>query len=304
MDTKVCRICNENLPTSEFRVVRGNKYHSYCRKCDNWRRKRDKNLTDEERLLRDENKQKEREKKASVTELTCTKCNETKSIELFCVGKTISGKRRLCKACKSKVDKDYRETIRTQEIDYSQSKECPNCHKVLPVGEFQISNGLVKTYCLTCTTLLRKAHYSRNKEHEARIAKRYRDENKEFVATIYRNYRLQHVDPGRMRSRMRHARKRNYQGVVEKVDTQLIRTLQQGLCVYCGADLADGYHIDHIMPLSKGGQHTQENVQLLCPSCNLSKGPKHPDVYEAQIGFDRAAWEAKFGRCLSTTKTI
>lgn len=301
MDTKVCRICEKELPTGDFRLNKDGNYHSYCRKCDNWRRQRDKNLTEEERRLRDENKQKEKEKRASVTELTCTMCNETKSKEHFCSGKTLSGKKRICKSCKSKVDKDYKEKIRGQEIDYAKLKECPSCHEVLPVGEFQISNGLVKTYCLICTSLLRKAHYSRNKEHEALTAKRYRAENKEFVSDISKNYRRNHLDQSRTWCRMRHARKRNYQGVVEKVDTQLIRTMQQGLCVYCGADLVEGYHIDHIVPLSKGGQHVQDNIQLLCPSCNLSKGPKHPDLYEAQIGFDRTAWEAKFGRCLSAS---
>lgn len=43
----------------------------------------------------------------------------------------------------------------------------------------------------------------------------------------------------------------------------------------CGADLRKtGYHIDHKIPFSKGGQSKEENLQPLCPACNLSKSNK------------------------------
>ena len=33
-------------------------------------------------------------------------------------------------------------------------------------------------------------------------------------------------------------------------------------------------HIDHIFPRSRGGQNDPSNLQLLCYSCNLSKGAR------------------------------
>jgi len=34
------------------------------------------------------------------------------------------------------------------------------------------------------------------------------------------------------------------------------------------------FHIDHIIPLSKGGENTKENLQVICRTCNLKKGAK------------------------------
>jgi 5-methylcytosine-specific restriction endonuclease McrA len=33
-------------------------------------------------------------------------------------------------------------------------------------------------------------------------------------------------------------------------------------------------HIDHIVPLAKGGKNELDNLQLLCGKCNLKKGAK------------------------------
>lgn len=43
-----------------------------------------------------------------------------------------------------------------------------------------------------------------------------------------------------------------------------------GQCVRCGSK--ERLEFDHIVPLSMGGSNTARNVQLLCESCNRSKG--------------------------------
>ncbi len=48
---------------------------------------------------------------------------------------------------------------------------------------------------------------------------------------------------------------------------ELIATI--GACQACGATTR--LTLDHVKPLSRGGVHSRENVQLLCVSCNSRK---------------------------------
>jgi hypothetical protein len=46
-------------------------------------------------------------------------------------------------------------------------------------------------------------------------------------------------------------------------------------CAICGTTVEqDNFHVDHIIPFSKGGKTTVDNGQLSCPSCNLAKSNK------------------------------
>ena len=40
-------------------------------------------------------------------------------------------------------------------------------------------------------------------------------------------------------------------------------------CAYCGKP-AD--HLDHVIPVSRGGSDSPTNLQALCSACNLNKG--------------------------------
>lgn len=48
-------------------------------------------------------------------------------------------------------------------------------------------------------------------------------------------------------------------------------------CVLCGRTSKDGIalHVDHILPVSKGGQTIPSNLRTLCDVCNLGKSDKY-----------------------------
>jgi 5-methylcytosine-specific restriction endonuclease McrA len=47
-------------------------------------------------------------------------------------------------------------------------------------------------------------------------------------------------------------------------------------CVYCGRTISDGIklHVDHIVPVAKGGQTVKGNLITACEDCNLGKSDK------------------------------
>lgn len=53
---------------------------------------------------------------------------------------------------------------------------------------------------------------------------------------------------------------------------------QLGRCKYCNIVLA-GYHIEHMMPLARGGSNGPENICLSCPRCNLRKGSRTAEEF-------------------------
>ncbi len=54
-------------------------------------------------------------------------------------------------------------------------------------------------------------------------------------------------------------------------------------CRWCRKSTKPGArHIDHIVPLSKGGADSTENLCVSCPHCNLSKRDTLPEVFMSE----------------------
>ncbi len=60
-------------------------------------------------------------------------------------------------------------------------------------------------------------------------------------------------------------------GRFSKHDVVRMLNEQSGQCNFCRIQLSE-YHIDHVVPLARGGSNWPSNLQLLCPPCNISKG--------------------------------
>lgn len=75
-------------------------------------------------------------------------------------------------------------------------------------------------------------------------------------------------------SHRRH-RARNRAAFVEHVDPLVVLERDDNICGICGGDVdPDDFHIDHIVPLARGGLHNYENTQAAHPSCNWAKSAR------------------------------
>lgn len=92
-------------------------------------------------------------------------------------------------------------------------------------------------------------------------------------------YRANNREAHACHQRNRISRKKAASGTHTAADIARLFESQLGKCVYCKTSIEDKYHVDHIIPLAAGGSNDRLNIQLLCPSCNLSKGTKMPEEF-------------------------
>lgn len=135
--------------------------------------------------------------------------------------------------------------------------------------------------------------YSKNPEKEKARAEAYRLDNKEKIKASQAAYyaansekrksytsewRSKNPGAGTVFSRNRRAIERNAEGKHTRSEVMVIFESQRGLCANCESKLFKSgvkkYHVDHIMPLARGGSNDKYNLQCLCPTCNLKKKDK------------------------------
>jgi 5-methylcytosine-specific restriction endonuclease McrA len=102
------------------------------------------------------------------------------------------------------------------------------------------------------------------------------------LAQNTRNYRKKY--PEKVKEFCMRRKSRKY-GRLPRGTIKTIGEYQRWKCVVCLVSIKKKYHLDHIVPLAKGGTHTRENVQLLCPSCNVRKSAKDPIEFMQSRGF-------------------
>ena len=69
------------------------------------------------------------------------------------------------------------------------------------------------------------------------------------------------------------------------LETKLL-AFQKNRCAICRKSLKKiGHHLDHIVPLARGGKNTDGNMQVTCPTCNLNKHSKDPIQFMREKGF-------------------
>jgi 5-methylcytosine-specific restriction endonuclease McrA len=118
---------------------------------------------------------------------------------------------------------------------------------------------------------------AKKRDHKFRQSKKGIAARKKRVKTekykaMMRRYMLS--DKGRAKiARDRHKRRSKTRSLLATLTAEewnSIKGRYKNRCVYCGEKKS--LTMDHIIPLSKGGTHTKDNVVPACVSCNSIKG--------------------------------
>lgn len=118
----------------------------------------------------------------------------------------------------------------------------------------------------------KKFWYEQNKDRISDDFKKKYAENPEFYCEQRRKHSRGNLLLRRAENQRRRAVKRNAEGSFCKGDIDALFDKQRGICVGCETDISVAFHIDHKTPLSRGGSNWPANLQLLCSTCNLTKG--------------------------------
>lgn len=129
-----------------------------------------------------------------------------------------------------------------------------------------------------------RKHYEANREKVTEYQRLYRESNRDRAINYQREYHKANPEKSKIARRNRRAQIKGNGGKLSPNIVQALMGLQNGKCACCSKSLKQGHHLDHIMPLALGGTNTDDNVQLLTPSCNLRKGAKHPDDWARSNG--------------------
>jgi 5-methylcytosine-specific restriction endonuclease McrA len=209
----------------------------------------------------------------------CKKCSTEKpSSEFSKATREKDGLQPKCKSC----DADYRRVNSAKIKEYIAIYRSENALKIGEVvREYQavhkdrLSEKRDEYYIVNKPSILEKmrAYHSENKDRIADQHKQYRSANKALIAN---------------HARRRRAKVKGAEGSHTADDVLKILESQRRRCATCNKKLSDSgkakYHIDHVMPLSKGGTNWPSNLQMLCPSCNLKKNDKDPLDWANQNG--------------------
>lgn len=195
------------------------------------------------------------------------------------------------------------------------TQKCCTCKEVKELSNFfkskSTKNGL-EPRCKDCNKLRNKKQYLKHKEkrieyvinyrkENAEKIKKYREseknktnralnrqKNKKIINKKEREYRLKNIIKFRINQRIKGNKRRllikSTHEIYTYKDINLLKTKQSNKCIYCYKNIKNKYHIDHIVPLSKGGIDSIKNIQILCPLCNMKKHNKDPLLFANNIG--------------------
>lgn len=213
---------------------------------------------------------------------TCTKCNKEKALEHFEFRRDTQRYRATCKLCRNEksqsryiADPAYRETVASRNEKY----RLENDAKV----RAQLQAYHIKTKEKRNAVSLEWARANKDVAAARSLAWRLANPGKQAMWDRIR--RDENPEPFRTKVRNRRAKLRTT-GSHTAQDIKNLMVSQAMTCNGCRCDLnLSSYHVDHVVAVENGGSNGPENLQLLCPTCNVSKGTKDMSAWMRSKGY-------------------
>jgi 5-methylcytosine-specific restriction endonuclease McrA len=112
-----------------------------------------------------------------------------------------------------------------------------------------------------------------NPDKERRNRKMYRENHPQQIAESRAQYRR--ANPEAVAAHTQRRRARQAGAYVGDVDFKRIYKRDRDICYLCGRKVKKSErHLDHVIPLSRGGAHSEDNIRVTHARCNLKKGVK------------------------------
>lgn len=156
-------------------------------------------------------------------------------------------------------------------------KRCKECREVFHLDDFWSEGKNKNPRCKICAALEQKRTRKPDKNKNAIRArsKRWRELHPELFARRIQHWRMRNRERSAEISRCRRARKRS-NGVcaVTARDLERLWVRQDGECYICHVKISGKPHLDHIIPIARGGRHAIGNLAWTHPKCNRNKHAK------------------------------
>lgn len=200
-------------------------------------------------------------------------------------------------------------------MDSVPQKQCSRCKQLLSAtneyfGNNKASKDGLKAACKSCRHIEQKTYYENNTDKCRVSSDAWEEKNKEYLKAWYADYYQAHKDKYYTRGkkwneenrdkcheydkryrekypekvRVKFNRRRNAIGKHTPADITLQLVTQKYQCWWCGVKIKDKkYHVDHRIPLSRGGTDYANNIVISCPHCNMSRADKLPHEWNGRL---------------------
>jgi len=220
---------------------------------------------------------------------TCTKCGDTKTHGEFSRNSsTKDGLQSQCKTCAAAYRAEHAEEYAAYQAVYrAEHSEEKAAHDAAYRAEHRDEAA---AYFAAYRAAHREekssymaAYYASHRDERAVAMRAYSAGHAEDIAAYKKVWRAGHSEEIAACNRNREARKLGNGGTHTAADIRAQYARQKGTCFWCHEKVRDTYHVDHVMPVILGGSNGPENLVIACPTCNLSKGAKHPQDFAGRL---------------------